>query len=250
VRRLRLAIVGIGILAAGAGPASAADWTGWTVGISAGGGVSRSAQTDSGISCAFFGTGKCSVPQPGCPTTGPCPRPGSPLGGLVGGEIGYNFWQTGPWVFGVTGDYSWAGIGGDSDTCGAGGPEPRVCGTTLQSLGTFRGSIGYAPDLFWLVYGTAGYAGGELHAWDSLTQASGSSFMSGWSAGAGVQVLLIQNLWVKFEYLHVDLGHAVMFDIVPGVPETVSLSSDIFRVGLDFKFNSYPPPYLHQIVTK
>jgi hypothetical protein len=40
---------------------------------------------------------------------------------------------------------------------------------------------------------------------------------------------------MKFEYLHVDLGHSTIFDVVPGVPETVSFSGDIFRAGLSFR---------------
>jgi outer membrane immunogenic protein len=242
---LLLASIPIGILAAGAGPATAADWTGWSVGISGGGGVSTSTQTDSGIPCTFFGTCVPLDHQPTALTPPPKPR-----GGLFGGDIGYNFWQVGSWVFGVAGDYSWTSIGGGSELCGAAGPVPHVCGTTLQSLGTFRGSVGYAPDLNWLVYGTAGYAGGELHAWDSLLNASGSSFLSGWSAGAGVKALVIQNIWIKFEYLHVDLGQAVVFNIVPGVRDAVSFSSDIFRLGLDLKFNSYAPTYARSMDTK
>jgi hypothetical protein len=53
------------------------------------------------------------------------------------------------------------------------------------------------------------------------------------------------NDWVvKFEYLHVDLGSANIFNIVPGVPETVSAKADLFRLGLAFQFGPQmlPPP--------
>ena len=99
-------------------------------------------------------------------------------GGLFGGGATYNFWQSGPWVLGAAGDLSWAGISGNSGVCGAGSPAPHQCGTTLNSLLTIRGNLGYAVLPNWLVYGTGGYAGGELHAWDTLAGASGSSFLS------------------------------------------------------------------------
>ena len=38
-------------------------------------------------------------------------------GGFIGGSAGYN-WQTGPWVLGIEGDYSWANITGSSMSCG------------------------------------------------------------------------------------------------------------------------------------
>jgi outer membrane immunogenic protein len=83
-------------------------------------------------------------------------------GGLIGAGVGFNFWQSGPWVAGVAGDLSWADISGSSGVCGANSPLPHACGTTLQSLGTARGVIGYASGPYWLVYGTAGYAGGDI----------------------------------------------------------------------------------------
>jgi outer membrane immunogenic protein len=209
------------------------------------GGTGTSSQTDSGVSCANFGT--CAVTTPPCPTC--CPDCGTPdgrynmSGGLFGGGATYNFWQRGPWLLGATGDFSWADISGHSDVCGAGSPAPHQCGTTLQSLLTIRGNLGYTVLPNWLLYGTAGYAGGELHAWDTLAGASGSDFFSGWAAGAGVQTFLTPALALKFEYLHIDLGHEGLFDVVRGVRETVSFSGDIFRVGLGLKFNPYPLAY-------
>ena len=168
-------------------------------------------------------------------------------GGVFGGGVGYNFWQTGPWVLGVTGDLSGSHISGSSSACGV---VPHSCGTNLQSLATIRGQVGYDLGGNWLVYGTGGYAGGELHAWDALAGGSGTKFLSGWSAGGGLATVLTQNLSIKFEYLHVDLGRTGVFDVVPGVTETVSFSGDIFRVGLDLKFGSYAPAYARPIYTK
>jgi hypothetical protein len=75
---------------------------------------------------------------------------------------------------------------------------------------------------------TGGLAVGELHAWDALTPSSGSAFRAGWTIGAGIETVLAPNWTFKFEYLYMDLGSAHLFDIVPGIPETVSFRDNIF----------------------
>ncbi len=156
-------------------------------------------------------------------------------GGFIGATAGYN-WQIARWVFGIEGDYSWSGISGSLSTCGTGPPHP--CGTDLDSFGTLRGRVGYAFGMRgdWLAYVTGGLAVGDVHAWDSLTPASGSKFRAGWTAGAGVEKAFAQHWTVKLEYLYMDLGSAEYFNIVPGVPETVSFRASLFRLGLNFKF--------------
>jgi len=159
----------------------------------------------------------------------------------------YN-WQTGPWVLGVEGDYSWANITGSSATCGF--APPHGCGAALESFGTLRGRFGYAMGYrgTWLPYVTGGLAVGELHAWDALTPASGSAFRAGWTIGAGIETVLAPNWTFKFEYLYMDLGSAHLFDIVPGIPETVSFRDNIFRIGINYKF--WGPEPVRPLVTK
>jgi outer membrane immunogenic protein len=245
LRPLYLTLLAIGILT-GVCPAGAVDLTGVAIGVSGGWVSGNSAQTDPGVPCSFFGT---------CPVAPPVfiePSDGSYHmgGGLFGGGLTYNFWQAGPWVLGIAGDYSDANVSGSFSSCGAGSPLPHPCGTALQSLATVRGNVGYNLVGSWLVYATGGYAGGNVHAWDALAGGSGTKFLSGWSAGAGVQTLLTPNLALKFEYLHTDLGSAGLFNVVPGVMETVSFSGDIFRVGLDWRFGYYAPASAKQIYTK
>src|SRR5664280_300619 len=191
------------------------NWTGPYIGIAGGYGWGHSNQTDSGISIAGENDGSYAM-----------------NGGIIGGTLGYN-WQQGPWVFGAEGDYSWADISGSSNTCGATSPSPHACGTKLDSLGTFRGRIGYAMGATgnWLPYVTGGLAVGELQAWDAFTPASGSNFRAGWTVGAGVETGITKNWTVKLEYLYVDLGSQQMFNVVPGVPETVSFTANILRAG-------------------
>jgi outer membrane immunogenic protein len=218
-------------------PVTAADWTGWFVGLSGGVGTGKSLQTDSGIPCIFLGN--CPIPQnfDGSYRMG---------GGIFGGGVGYNFWQNGPLVLGIVGDVSVSNASG-SAICAVGSPVPHPCGAELQLLATARGLFGYEVINNWLLYGTGGYAGGELRAWDAFAGGSGTKFLSGWSTGAGLATLLTQNLSLKLEYLYVNLGHRGVFDVVPGVAETVSFSGNVFRAGVDWKFDSYTPPRTRQL---
>jgi outer membrane immunogenic protein len=191
------------------------DWSGGYVGVEGGGGWGHSDQTDRRRDVA---DGHFSV-----------------SGGLIGGTLGYN-WQRGPWVFGLEGDYSWADVTGQSSVCGFSSPHP--CGTKLDSLGTLRGRIGLTVGASgnWLLYGTGGLAVGDVHGWDSLFPASGSAFRTGWTAGAGVETSFAPHWTAKLEYLYVDLGKSQLFDVVPGVPETVSFRASIVRVGVNYAF--------------
>jgi len=240
MRRLSVALIAaistiaVTQIAFAAPPTPSYNWTGFYAGIAGGYGWGHSNQSDPGIPCNFFGT---------CPTP-PTPPPTNPgdgsygvQGGILGGTLGYN-WQQGPWVFGVEGDYSWANISGSSNTCGATSPLPHACGTKLDSLGTFRGRIGYAMGATgnWLPYVTGGLAVGDVQAWDALYPASGSDFRAGWTVGAGVEAGITKNWTVKLEYLYVDLGSKQTFNVVPSVPETVSFTANIIRVGANYKF--------------
>jgi outer membrane immunogenic protein len=202
------------------------SWTGGYGGIAGGYGWGHSDQTDPGIPAALIpfnnnvGDGHFST-----------------NGGLLGGTLGYN-WQKGPWVYGVEGDFSWADIKGQSSVCGPTTGTPHPCGTSLDALGTFRGRVGYAAGATgnWLLYATGGLAIGELRGWDALTPASGNDWRAGWTVGAGVETVIAPHWTAKLEYLHVDLGNGQVFNIVPGIAESVSFKADIVRAGINYKF--------------
>jgi outer membrane immunogenic protein len=202
------------------------SWAGPYLGLSGGFAWGHSNQTDPGFFIPTGGGGG-----------GPVGDGSFSLnGGLIGGGGGYNL-QYGQWVFGLETDYSWADITGSSSGCGAVFIS-HTCSTQVDSLGTFRGRFGYTLGTqgTWLLYATGGLAYGELKGSDSLFNASGSDFRAGWTVGAGVETALAQHWTVKGEYLYVDLGHAVLFNAAPGVPETVSFTANVFRVGVNYKF--------------
>lgn len=235
MRRLSVALIAAVCVIALPQIASAAEpvynWTGPSIGTAGGYGWGNSSQTDSGVPCTFFGT--CG---PAIPVVIPEDGSYSADGGIVGGMLGYDQ-QNGPWVFGVQGDLSWADISGSSNTCGASSPIPHSCGAKLESLATLRGRIGYAVAAAgnWLPYVTGGFAAGQLKAWDALYPSSGRDLRAGWTVGAGVEAGITQHWTLKVEYLYVDLGSREMFNVVPGVPESVDFTANIIRVGISYR---------------
>src|SRR5450756_1666598 len=218
-----LATSAAGALAAPPALPASTSWTGTYGGISGGYGWGSSSQTDPGI--------------PSIPTNSEGDGHFPVSGGLFGGTLGRNL-QNGRWVYGVESDLSWADIAGQSPVCGQTTPTPHPCGTKLEALGTFRGRAGYAAgaNADWLLYATGGLAIGEVKGWDSLTPASGRDWRAGWTAGVGVEKAFAPNWTAKLEYLHVDLGNGQIFNIAPGVPESVSFRADIVRLGVNYTF--------------
>src|SRR5215831_5871247 len=176
-----LGLVGAAVLLAG--PALAADlgkpvykapppvvpvfsWTGFYIGAQGGGAWGDSVQT--------FHTGLVSG------TTGRYDI----SGGEAGGTVGYN-WEFAPRiVLGIESDYSWAhisGTGHSSPTYNCG----TICATTVDSLGTVRGRLGYAFDKRVLLSGTGGWAFSRINSnLNTFTQANDRT---GWPAGAGIE---------------------------------------------------------------
>jgi outer membrane immunogenic protein len=170
-------------------------------------------------------------------------------GGLVGGTLGINF-QSGQFVFGLEGDIDWADISGSTNNAvsavcfGAGAP----CTFQTQNdwLSTFRARVGVAFDRV-LLYGTAGGAAGDVKANFTNPNIAGSLSTSstefGWSAGAGLEYAITENVTIRGEYLFVDLSNAsfgctaALCGGAGTVP--VSFNTSLVRAGLDFKFNPF-----------
>ncbi len=142
---------------------------------------------------------------------------------------------------------------------------------SVDWLGTLRGRIGYSFDRVF-VYGTGGLAfgnvkvsGGQRVNFDCNQDCGGNSpnaatatagwagsaskTQFGWAAGLGAEFQVSQNWTMKAEWLHYDLGSvsynnsdvdALAGDFVTlagfGSRDRVSVSGDMFRVGVNYKF--------------
>ena len=158
---------------------------------------------------------------------------GTLSGGFAGGTAGYN-WQMGNVVLGLEADAAWADVGA---TLGI--PGLASVDYTIRSMGTVRGRVGYAFDSV-LVYGTGGWAWSDNRLAATVVgvgSASDSRFHSGWTLGAGVEVMFAPKWSVKAEYLYKSLEGATYFgnNVARGVPiGTINLNS--VQVGVNYHF--------------
>jgi len=186
------------------------------------------------------------------------PDPGGFIGG---GQIGYNYqWN---WlVLGAETDFQGSDIEGDDsrfnfpDITGVGnGPAAFLFAhERMQWLGTVRGRIGFAPICRLLIYGTGGFAYGNVDYSANTNFGNGNptypvdftETKTGWTAGGGVEYAISNHWTVRAEYLHYDLGDTsrTQNKLVGGVPQgppffvryNFDTSGDIVRAGLNFKF--------------
>jgi outer membrane immunogenic protein len=240
---MRALVIALLTLAANAGASLAADlrpmpvkmplpmqavytWTGFYLGVNAGGGWSNA---NSEFSTAGF------------PSFAGVDNHMS--GVIAGGQLGYN-WQSGSWVFGVEADFQYSGMkGGISAPCPAG-----LCAATFDQnmpwFGTARGRFGYAS-AGWLIYATGGYAYTRLQS-DASASAGGLSVSvqreesrSGWTAGGGIEAALGANWSAKVEYLYMDFGSrdsSWTFTGLPTITDSTRLQSNIVRGGVNYRF--------------
>lgn len=175
---------------------------------------------------------------------------------VTGRFIGYQH-QFGNWVLGVEGgysqrwDYDYGRSVGASASCGIAG---TACETRLQNYWTAGAKVGYAWDKV-MVYGTGGYANGQVYSRTTTTAApiAWTSYakerQGGWYAGIGIDYYLMKFLWsdviIGAEYQHIDLGtelHRNLLGTGAGFNRNVSVTNDIVRAKLTFKWTPAPAP--------
>ncbi len=88
---------------------------------------------------------------------------------------------------------------------------------SLPWFGTVRGRVGYLFTPTLLIYGTAGFAYGQVDAFGF------NNTRTGWTAGGGVEWMFAPHWSAKVEYLYVDLssnGHDrhLRLDLRPALP--------------------------------
>jgi opacity protein-like surface antigen len=155
------------------------------------------------------------------------------LGGIEGG---YNF-QSGNVVFGVEADWSWGRVSGSSpSTIGFG--CVGACKTSIDSIGTVRGRLGYAFDRL-LPYVTAGVAFTDYHASIGVPILQESrTTRATFTGGGGLEYAFSGNWSLKAEYLFIRKASDFLY--APNecaTPGCFARSSDIhtFRFGVNYK---------------
>lgn len=232
------------------------NWTGFYVGVNAGGAWNHSNATTTTVFSApgYFVT--TDVPAIGIVGNQNINRSGF-TGGLT---AGYN-WQASNWVVGIESDFNY--FGGNGSTSGTAlypccAPANFTVNSSVSSdwLFTLRGRAGVLVTPALLLYGTGGLALANVKAnylfTDTFATANESASISntryGWTAGVGGEYALMNGWSVKAEYLYVDLGESSttstnLTTLAPAIAfptnvftHTVDLRSNIGRVGLNYKF--------------
>lgn len=147
-----------------------------------------------------------------------------PDGISIGAKAGYDH-QVGNLVIGIVGDgyYSFA------DGGGAAGFESE-----LNYYGTIRGRLGVAAGRF-MLYGTGGWAFGELEVTDNLAGLSDSQTLSGWVAGGGIEYVWNNDINVHFGYRRIDFGTDT-YSSLPGGAQQLDAEMDVFDFGFVRRF--------------
>ncbi len=180
--------------------APAFSWTGFYVGLNAGGAWNTSAWSDPAVPPVFasFNTN------------------GS--GFLGGGQLGY-LYQTGQFVIGAEGQIDFTSMTGTTPSNGlATGPcfsaagGVRSCNTKQTWVGSLNLRAGIAADRF-LIYGTGGVAfTNYAFKFTVVAPATAGSWSggqrAGWDIGGGVEYALTNNWIIGAEYKYYDFGRA------------------------------------------
>ena len=232
------------------------NWTGFYVGLNAGGAWNESNLTTRTLDPPLGYFAASSPPAIALVGNQNINRSGF-TGGVTGG---YN-WQVNNAVIGIEADFNYFGVRGSATGTAV---YPCCVGTTFTVnssvstdwLATVRGRAGFLVTPALLFYGTGGLAVADVRAnyrfTDTFAAANESASISstryGWTAGVGGEYALMNGWSIKAEYLYVDLGRAsttsnnltIAAGLVP-VPlqtwtHTVNLTSNIGRVGINYKF--------------
>jgi outer membrane immunogenic protein len=127
----------------------------------------------------------------------------SPEGGTVGVFYGYN-WEDSGLLLGGEANVSFTEF---SETEDCSNPVFE-CTLDINWLGSLRGRAGIAVDNV-LLYGTGGLAWSVIQtSTDEPGNPTETQALLGWTAGAGVEINLNQNVRLGVEYRHSDYGDA------------------------------------------
>lgn len=176
----------------------------------------------------WAGDSNAEVPQPGAGTSD---RNFDDSDGVMGGVFAGYQQQNGSLVYGVEGDVTY----GDHEQT----RPALVTGSATQEIGvqgSLRGRLGYAMDRV-LVYGTAGVAAADIETSATVGGATGGNDDAriGWTAGAGAEYAVTDQVFVRGEYRYTDYGDE-SFDVGTAGSANVDTNIHSGTVGVGFKF--------------
>ena len=234
-------------LIVGVASASAASWNGYYLGLNAGYGMSQSDAARTIANNTYFAASSITALES---ASAKQLEENTAIGGA---QFGVN-WNMGPLVAGIEIDA--AGFGNDASDqatviypcCG---PSTFTTTSSLEQtwLTTARLRLAVPTD-FALLYATGGYAGGDVKLTQTFSDTfspiaaqsvSSSEFMSGWSAGGGIEIMIESGASIRVEYLYVDLGDIdAVGPIASGTTTSqgrAAVTDQVIRLGFNFKMD-------------
>lgn len=149
-------------------------------------------------------------------------------GGLLGLTAGANFTLTDGVVAGIVGDIAWSDVTGDN-LAAYGSPIH-----TIDWQGSLRGRLGVDAGAFMpYVTGGVAFAHGTR---ESTVGGTADAMHVGWTAGAGVEVAVADNISLDLQYRYSDFGSKEYDWSGPGTNPTVNLTQHAITAGLNFSF--------------
>ncbi|MGJ0509332.1 MAG: outer membrane protein [Methylocystis sp.] len=240
-------------------PPPAPLWTGFYVGLNAGGTWANSNSQSIGVGpvaadpfwphgAAIDGTRYLAAFSAAASVAGV--NSGANGGFIGGGQIGYNWQFYNSFVAGVEADIQ--GLTGNSASRSVITAAPVGDGTNyvaitsargnLDYIGTVRGRLGWLFTPTLLVYGTGGLAYGGVslntaslvyndvfvttnHLPASFGGVNFSNTQVGWTAGGGLEWMFMPNWSAKVEYLYYDLGTVAQNFAMPATDNASGLNA-------------------------
>lgn len=144
-------------------------------------------------------------------------------GWTVGATLGANFSVAQGFILGAAGDIAWAGIGGYESGNGV--------DFDVNWTGSFRGKAGFDGGAF-MPYLTAGLAFAGATGSDNGADSTQVHF--GWTAGAGVEIAVADQISLDLQYRYSDYGTAE-YDL-PADNAELDLNTHAVTAGVNFKF--------------
>jgi outer membrane immunogenic protein len=165
-------------------------------------------------------------------------------GVVGGGHVGFN-WQVTQFVFGLEGDVEGTSYRGTDLIPGAGaGGASAIITSRADIEASIRARVGFALDRV-LLYATGGGAYASLNNTSGTlglpTTFSQTFGRFGWTAGAGVEYAIDPNWSVRVEYRYTDYG---VYDFPITAPFDIREHERDNRVeaGFSYKFDMFAPP--------
>jgi outer membrane immunogenic protein len=230
-------------------PAPAFTWTGCYAGGHAGYGWGHSTGFDATPTTTFFGTG--------IPVTGPVYGATTASSLVFGAQDGCNY-QVNPWlVVGLEGDFDpMLGMSASAGPVDAArtGITPFAVGTVTENYqATLRARLGITGfNNRALFYATGGAAYLNASSQQNIViagvpvvgaQNAQNDNAWGWAVGGGVDYALTDYFILRAEYLFEEFPRYTTFTsgpflAGPPVPLSTSITNNIFRFGMSYKFSN------------